>query len=98
MPLDAQTTKDIDELRLFRTEQCVHNTKVDMILEQVVKQGQSFETALQQFQSVVTTTNTAITRLQDKVSITEKVVNVVGGILLLVAGSVLGQFIHFRPF
>ena len=95
MTLDEHTA---NALQVFSAEQHIHNTKVDMILEQVIKQGQSFEMALQQFQSVVTTTNTAIIRLQDKVSVTEKVVNVVGSIVLLVAGSVLGQFIHFKPF
>ncbi len=92
------TTKDIEELRAFKAAQDVRNMKVDMILETLSKQSVSFELALTQFQQVVTDNKIAITRVQDKATVTERVISVVGGLLILIAGSIIGQFIHFKPF
>jgi hypothetical protein len=58
----------------------------------------SFEAATKQFQGVVENMNIAIVKLQDKTSFQWKVFGVIGGILLVLLGAVIGQFVHFKPF
>ncbi len=75
----------------------MRNVKIDLILEALSKQQESFELVIKQFGEVVTDVLTAITRLQDKQDFTWKVISVVGSIILVTIGAIIGQFVHFHP-
>jgi len=93
----AENSKDIDELKTRQADQDVRNIKIDLILEAVQKQQDSFELVIKQFAEVVTDVRTAITRLQDKQDFTWKVIGIVGSLILVTIGAIIGQFVHFHP-
>ncbi len=93
----AENSKDIDELKTRQADQDVRNVKIDLILEELSKQQESFELVIKQFGEVVTDVRTAITRLQDKQDFTWKVVGIVGSLILVTIGAIIGRFVHFHP-
>jgi hypothetical protein len=93
----AENTKEIEELKTKQVEQDVRNAKIDLILETLVKQQELFEKAVTQFGTTVTSMQLAITRLEDRQGVTWKVIGVVGSVIMLIAGTILGQYVHFYP-
>jgi len=93
----ADNTKEIEDLKAKQTDQDVRNVKIDLILEALQKQQESFELVIKQFGDVVADMRTAITKLQDKQDFTWKVIGAVGSVLLVVLGTIIGQFVHFHP-
>lgn len=71
-------------------EHDVHFAKIDMVLENLTRQSETFETAVKQFQ-------VAITQLQSQADYRGKALSIVGSIVMLIAGVFAGQFIHIHP-
>ena len=93
----AENSKDIDELKTRQADQAVRNVKIDLILDSLQKQQESFELVIKQFSEVDTDVRTAITRLLLRQDFTWKVIGAVGSIILVIIGAIIGQFVHFHP-
>lgn len=68
----------------------IHFAKIDMVLENLTRQSENFETAVKQFES-------AISQLKSQADYRGKTLAIVGSVIMLIAGIFAGQFIHIHP-
>lgn len=94
----AENTTDIEALQSWQALQNQRNVKIDAILEQLTKQGERFELAIKQFQDALNDNKLVVQRVQDRQDYLQKVIYVVGSVLMLTLGVFLGQIVHFKPF
>jgi predicted nucleic acid-binding Zn-ribbon protein len=88
---------DIDRLRDRADAQDVKYAKVESAIETLVKQGEQLGQSIKDFTTAIQGINLTLTEFKGQNTNTNRAVTAVVSVILLIVGSIAGQFIHFHP-